>query len=80
MTGRCCQTWVSWGTSAKYHKPSPAMRSSKSVSRPKASSQLTQRQRSGLTCRTAWSISHPSSCLVVKVISAGTPQRCRRSA
>ena len=25
VAGRVCQTWVSWGTSAKYHSPSPAI-------------------------------------------------------
>ena len=69
MAGRCGQTRVSWGPSATYPRPNPAMRSSMSGSRPKASSQAPQRPRRGLAWCTVWSISHPRRGVVVNVSS-----------
>src|SRR5713101_3813758 len=79
VAGRSSQTRVVWGTSVKYHRPSPATASRKPGLPPNASSATTQRHRSVWLWTTAASISWANAGLVLKVRSGGTPHRWRRS-
>jgi hypothetical protein len=80
VAGHWRQTGGSCGTSATYQRPRPSMWSSTRVSRPTASSQVTQRARHRRAWGPASLISPPHVGVVVNVRSAGTPHVQRRVA